>query len=277
MIEPEITELSAKLDGALHEFDKLDLGYTYADEDNDFPVCGSNDNYRTKKRYPTAYISRVSDDPKDFPETGKAIIEYKVTEKRTRSSSKSGKTKARHSMDIEIHSIEPVKKNDKTKTSDPVSKLKGSAEPVSELSDIRPGMIEFISLPDKVAKAAVKKVRKVPLKKIAAISGATAAGTIAGGAIIRRRKKKKDQAVELESLRPGMIEFSDPRPRNPQGQFADVSTGGANPQAMKAAYGQKPGVAMVGGQAGMGQPLIPRKKVVRSGIQPVTKAHQSVV
>jgi hypothetical protein len=39
------------------------------------------------------------------------------------------------------------------------------------------------------------------------------------------------------ALRPSMIEFVDPRPRNDMGQYVANETGGVDPNSMQAAYG----------------------------------------
>jgi hypothetical protein len=41
----------------------------------------------------------------------------------------------------------------------------------------------------------------------------------------------------MSGLRPSMIEFADPRPRNDMGQYVANQTGGVDPNSMAAAYG----------------------------------------
>jgi len=41
----------------------------------------------------------------------------------------------------------------------------------------------------------------------------------------------------MNNLRPGMIEFNDPRPRDDMGQYVANQTGGVDPNSMAAAYG----------------------------------------
>ena len=43
--------------------------------------------------------------------------------------------------------------------------------------------------------------------------------------------------MKANPLRPGMIAFGDPRPRNSEGEFSPVSEGVPSPHAMAAAYG----------------------------------------
>lgn len=43
--------------------------------------------------------------------------------------------------------------------------------------------------------------------------------------------------MKANPLRPGMIAFGDPRPRNNEGEFSPVSEGVPSPHAMAAAYG----------------------------------------
>ena len=155
-----LLERLADLDLSITELSgKLDLGYSDAEAG-----CGISSYDPKKRRYPTMYVHGCPD-PTDLPMTGKAVIDYKITEKRVRTTEGDG---SKHSMDIEVRSIEPMEgKSGK--------KLKGEAKPVTGLS----------------------------------------------------------------SLFPGMIQFADSRGRNPQGQFVDTDLAGANPEAMRRAYGSK--------------------------------------
>ncbi len=85
------------------------------------------------------------------------------------------------------------------------------------------------------------------LRRIKGVRRGTAAGaagiaaTAGGVEVARRRRAKKKEAETQEYLAAisGLIEFTDPRPRNQQGQFADVTTAGSNPDAMRKAYGSE--------------------------------------
>jgi hypothetical protein len=118
----------AELDSSITELSgKLDLGYSDADTG-----CGIGSYDPKKRRYPSMYVHGCPD-PTDLPMTGKAIIDYKITEKRVRTTEGDG---SKHSMDIEVRSIEPMEGK-------AGKKLKGEAKPITGLSALRPGMIQF--------------------------------------------------------------------------------------------------------------------------------------
>ena len=58
----------------------------------------------------------------------------------------------------------------------------------------------------------------------------------------KKAKKKKELSrvsrfTDLEARIDAAYEFTDPRPRNQQGMFADSTEAGANPDTMRKAYG----------------------------------------
>jgi hypothetical protein len=91
--------------------------------------------------YPSLWIE-ASDAPIELPDTGKAVIDYKVTRKST--SDTNGKKL--HEARIEVHSIEPVESG-KEKSAGKGKKLAGAAKVLSLPSEfsacLRPGMIRF--------------------------------------------------------------------------------------------------------------------------------------
>lgn len=94
----ELQSLSARLDGILTEFKKLDLG----SKPGEYGGCGLVSAEAPKVYYPTIYLPD-SDDDFELPEKGKAVVEYKVTRKSVET--RGGKTK--HSATLDILSIEP--------------------------------------------------------------------------------------------------------------------------------------------------------------------------
>ena len=108
--------LNAKLDATLHQFQKLDLGYTY-DEMYGSSACGLSPSSDSKKvQYPSLYVSRTKGDVMDLPETGKAVVEYVLTGRNM--SKRDGKTS--YGMDLQIKSFDPqgAKKMDAKKKAD---------------------------------------------------------------------------------------------------------------------------------------------------------------
>jgi len=109
--------LAAKLDAALHQFEKLDLGYTY---DEMYPTpCGIGNSTDKKTQYPNLYVNRTKGDVMDIPETGKAVVEYVLTGRNM--SKRDGKTT--YGMDLQIKSFDPQG----TKKADAKMKKEGMA------------------------------------------------------------------------------------------------------------------------------------------------------
>lgn len=78
---------------------KIDLGNT--------PSYASCSPLSSGRYYPTLYVSREADDKglQGLPAKGKATVEYRV---RSRTVSEDEKGNKRTSVDIEVHSIEPI-------------------------------------------------------------------------------------------------------------------------------------------------------------------------
>ncbi len=119
--------------GRVTELKRLDLGRD-ADLYEYYP-CGLGSESSSKKKktiYPSLCVYRVST-PLEFPDSGKATIEYKVTSKTTRT--RDGKQT--HDADIEIHSIDPVMGKKKVP----------SVRKIKLLAAIAPGMIQLDDRP----------------------------------------------------------------------------------------------------------------------------------
>jgi hypothetical protein len=87
---------------------------------------------------------------------------------------------------------------------------------------------------------------------VAGVAGAVGAlrGGAAGGILGALTYRKKQQLQELSSMLDDLIEFQDPRPRNPLGEFSPQGEGGPNPNAMATVYKQpqeQPGVGTAKG------------------------------
>ena len=121
--------LSAKLDAALHQFEKLDLGYTYEEM---YPTpCGSSGSDK-KTQYPSLYVNRTKGDVMDIPETGKAVVEYVLTGRNM--SKRDGKTT--YGMDLQIKSFDPqgTKKADAKMKKDGLAVAMSSKSPRLQVS-----------------------------------------------------------------------------------------------------------------------------------------------
>ena len=108
-------ELNHKLDATLHQFEKLDLSYSY---DEMYP-CSPSSGGDKKTQYPSLYVPRTKQDVMDIPETGKAVVEYVLTGRNM--SKRDGKTS--YGMDLQIKSFDPqaAKKVDAKKKADGVA------------------------------------------------------------------------------------------------------------------------------------------------------------
>lgn len=86
---------------------KIDLGVMRPDYGSVEPVAASSDKDLPKKKvYPSIYISDLEDEP-DIPDSGEAVIRYKVIEKCE--TERDGKKTC--SYDIEIHEMSPTSKS----------------------------------------------------------------------------------------------------------------------------------------------------------------------
>ena len=224
--------LSAKLDAALHRFEKLDLGYTY-DEMYPSAPCGSSGSDK-KTQYPSLYVNRTKGDVMDIPETGKAVVEYVLTGRNM--SKRDGKTT--YGMDLQIKSFDPQG----TKKADAKMKKDGLAVAMSSHAFARGDQVaKLLKKTGAVAGGFVDiaKMRKAthPGKHWPAIND--------GPDLVLAKRLRKAVAGGVREIRAAakkgykFSEFSD-RTRNGDGQFVGNVTGGADPVTMRQAYGEKP-------------------------------------
>jgi hypothetical protein len=120
-----LVELAARIDGAF-EFNKVNLGRPSPDFSS---PCGSMSLGKTTTYYPTLWLE-PQDQELNLPDSGKAIIEYKV--KRRTVTETDGKK--RYEASIEVQSIEPMEGKAKKKPG-----LPGAAKPMKFA--VRPGHV----------------------------------------------------------------------------------------------------------------------------------------
>jgi hypothetical protein len=256
--------LEANLDRAIN-LAALDLGYTNKEVYGD-DSCGLAYDHKaeqSKKRFPTFHVNRLKGDPFEFPDEGEATIKFKVTSRETRNNN----GKENNSLSLEIQSIDPVKKKAKKKSELSSRRLTEFSLEEEELQPRKRGLLEKAALIGGglyAAKTAAKVIGRgvgagmeihkgikqglagqkitvgtTPLKKKLAPGAATAVSRRSkqwagkSGAFVPNRKLMGLEARLDEAL----TEFTDPRPRNQQGMFADSTEAGANPDTMRKAYG----------------------------------------
>lgn len=169
-VSPDLAKgksLSAKLDDII-SFKAIDLGDS---PDECMPYGGAT---ASKKYFPTLYVSGRKK-PLDMPDEGEATVKYRV---RSRSMNKYGEDEEKHSADIEIHSIDPIKGG-------------GGKKGKAKILNIQPDLARLSS--------------------------------------------------KLDSI----INFSDTRPRDTMGQYANQQEGAPNPNDMAKVYSraQRTGIA----------------------------------
>lgn len=247
--------LSAKLDAALHQFEKLDLGYTYDElylTACGLTACGMGSSDK-KTQYPSLYVNRTKGDVMDIPETGKAVVEYVLTGRNM--SKRDGKTT--YGMDLQIKSFDPQG----TKKADAKMKKDGLAVAMSahaRLTEFLGGTLSNVPLPS----AAIRKINPRRLKTSQRLPVVMKKTGFDDEIRVSFRKKavadpkrreasayytndtkdaRKTAADMARRARKGQAfsEFSD-RTRNGDGQFVGNVTGGADPVTMRQAYGEKP-------------------------------------
>jgi hypothetical protein len=207
------------------ELAKIDLG--------DKPgagVCGPCEAPR-RMYYPSVYISG-REKPVDIPDKGKAVIEYRVS---GRSMNKRGDEQARHSTDIEIHSIEPIEEEEeKGPKEGQAARLLGDLRKVTgfETKPVGGGIaaaLREIARRNKSRGAGMvqkrywqpKRTRRQP-----PFANGQERDPMGFGANAQRRTSNAQRPT-----------FFDSRPRNENGQYIADQTGGADPNSMAAAYG----------------------------------------
>jgi hypothetical protein len=113
-----LTQLSHQVDAALTLFKSIDLGKT---EKERYGECSLAPYDPNAKSYPTLYLD--GDEFADLPESGEAVVKYQVV----RRSTDERKGKKRHSLTIEVRSMDPksaAKAQEK-------QKAEGKAVPIS--------------------------------------------------------------------------------------------------------------------------------------------------
>lgn len=223
---PTLTQLSRQIDAALNQFKALDLGMS--DEER-YPSCGIGGYDPKKKTYPSIYLSGPKDDFMDLPDSGEAVIKYQVTRRSTEETD----GKKRHSLTLEVRSIDPkasMKAAEK-------KKAEGRAVPIK--TEMRTGvsalpLVEFLGgrAPAPVLvpllNGAVGKMPTTIRKQMK--SGKKLAKSLS--------LKTGDKPPSMDRVPFGFSEFN--RPRDGDGQFVANVTGGADPVTMRQAYGPDP-------------------------------------
>jgi hypothetical protein len=221
----------------LTQFEKLDLGYTYDDSYGCMPSLG--DSKAPKIQYPNLYVNRVKDDVMALPETGTALVEYKITGRNM--SQRDGKKK--YGMDVEIRSFDP-------QAGAKVLAKAGKPGAAKTLMLMAQDEVTEFARGDQVAKLLKKtgavangfvdiaKMRKTthPGKHWPAIND--------GPDLVLTKRLRHAVASGVREIRGAVkaghkfSEFSD-RTRDGDGQFVGAATGGADPVTMRQAYGKK--------------------------------------
>lgn len=252
----QITALSRQFDAALHQFKAMDLGMSDAER---YPSSLSAYDPK-KKTYPSIYLSGPKDEFADLPDSGEAVIRYQVT----RRSTEEENGKKRHSLTIEVRSLDPKSAAKAVEK----KKAEGRAVAIATMSNAEGRMTEFLGgrapapvlVPLLNGAVAVQrpvtqllKTRRAPvvMKK-----------TGEGGEIrVSYRKKAVPDAGRREATayytddvkdargtaahmakqaRKGQAFSEFNRPRDGDGQFVANTTGGADPVTMRQAYGPDP-------------------------------------
>jgi hypothetical protein len=169
-----LIQLEAQADAALAEFAAIDLGYKY-----DELGCS----YDPKKtQYPSLYINKVSESVMDFPEEGKATIEYRLTGRNMREDN----GKKTYGMTLEVLSFEPeakAKADVKAKAAGKAVEMRSQVQSLQFDTRTRNGNGEFVAGdtggadPVTMRQAYGQKPARNPLL----VPGAAAAALTAGG------------------------------------------------------------------------------------------------
>jgi hypothetical protein len=117
---PSLTHLSRQFDAVLNQFKAMDLGMSDAERYPSGLGCGYDPK---KKTYPSIYLSGPKDEFAELPDSGEAVIKYQVT----RRSTEEENGKKRHSLTLEVRSIDPAA----SKKAAEEKKAEGKAVPIS--------------------------------------------------------------------------------------------------------------------------------------------------
>ena len=223
-----MTSLS-QLSRLLTQFEKLDLGYTY---DDSYPcLASSGDSKAPKIQYPNLYVNRVKDDVMAVPETGTALVEYKITGRNM--NQRDGKKK--YGMDVEIRSFDP-------QAGAKLLAKAGKPGAAKTLMLMAQGEVTEFARGDQVSKL-LKKTGAVAngYEDIAKVRHGYPKNAASVEMIKKLRKVVAGGVREIRGAAKSghkFSEFSD-RTRDGDGQFVGAATGGADPVTMRQAYGKK--------------------------------------
>lgn len=218
----------------------LDLGYSYDSYDS---PCATP----TKINYPCLYVSDRPNDI-DLPLTGTAKVKFKL---RSKTSRQDGDGKTRHSADIEIQSIDPIKDEDAPLKEGEKARLLSSIDNIDDLIQF---VIQFNKL-DKLGSERVGQGFQTALAKILKMYPKTPKGA---GVVVKRRHLPSKPLAPLPNkvktfaaLGERVINLIDPRPRNGLGEFTDNQEGGPSPNQIGTVYksGPRIGENLAGGAA----------------------------
>lgn len=224
-IHPRLVELAKK----------IDLGDHF-----EGPTCAPLDS-NPRVNYPTLYVSGKKESV-ELPDKGTATIQYRI---RNRSMTKYGEDEAKHSVDIEVQSIEPHEEKDKSPREGDPAKLLEDVRKLRLLArgDIfkkaLPGYLEHSSIRGGSVAAqqaeALQQIRRI--RQRAKAVGGLVVDTLGGPRVMRVTKPKPIPRSLFSCVPAFLIEFADPRPRNSMGEYTSDPGEGVDPNQMAAAYG----------------------------------------
>jgi hypothetical protein len=244
----------SRLSRLLTQFEKLDLGYTYDDSYGCMPSL--SDSKAPKIQYPNLYVNRVKDDVMALPETGTALVEYKITGRNM--NQRDGKKK--YGMDVEIRSFDPqAGAKVLAKAGKPGAAKTLMLNARGEVTEFAGG---YMNTHDGVQKergvlahlkrnaatyASIPLFLPTPaddhLSNLIPMAGAGIDRLLRKNNNIRKtshepKVDKKGRGLWRVQPDGKVIKFSD-RTRDGDGQFVGAATGGADPVTMRQAYGKK--------------------------------------
>jgi hypothetical protein len=243
---PSLTHLSRQFDAVLNQFKAMDLGMSDAERYPSGLSCGYDPK---KKTYPSIYLSGPKDEFAELPDSGEAVIKYQVT----RRSTEEENGKKRHSLTLEVRSIDPAA----SKKAAEAKKAEGRAVAIA-MSNGEGRMTNFAGGYHRDEEGGIRKQKGVlaHLKRNAVTYAGTPLapiGWVAGAAVdrlYRRPRNLKKSAKESPRkgdgarvggvLPDGRVSTEFNRPRDGDGQFVANVTGGADPVTMRQAYGPDP-------------------------------------
>src|SRR6266542_34622 len=233
-IHPRLVELAAK----------IDLGDRFEGSAGCCSPCPLE-----RINYPRLYVSGKKE-PIDIPKKGQAIVDYKVTNR----SMNERDGEERHSIDIEVHSIEPMEDRDGKRP-----KEGEAAKPLAQslLEDLR--VLRTFGSSERFLKALAESKKKNPARllpserlgvpattpdvdlKIALHERAKKVGGIVvetlDGPRIMRVTKPRQVPRKFEIAGRNITLLADPRPRNALGEYTSEPGEIVDPNTMAAAYG----------------------------------------